>query len=214
MSGEPPVPAPAQKIAFIGAPGTGKSTLAQALVPKLKLLGLDVEFVPEYARSYLRRTGSIESPFENFVIHAGACEREDELDVHDFMVTDSASFLAETYFAYMRHKAGDAGVDPKLDRGQHELARMCLRRLRMFQNIFFVPQGHFNTGKDPTREYLSDQGLIDRMMRAYLDYHLATYHVVRAVGLARRVNEVMRVLVAREIIPAAKARGDGPPPRS
>jgi hypothetical protein len=200
------------RICLIGAPGTGKSTLAQALVAKMKLQGLDVEFCPEYARTYFRQTGAPKNVFEQFVIFAGQCEREDELDVHDYVVADSASFMSDTFYSYMRFKQGKMGPDPKLDRAYAELQRLCVPRLKSFDHIFFIPCGHFDAGKDPTREYVSDQRILDRMMRGYLDYNLADYHVVGAVGLDQRLAEVMRVLADRGAIPSATAEGDGLPP--
>ena len=103
--------APNTRICFLGAPGTGKSTLAQALVPQMKLQGLDAEFQGEYGRTYLRRFGAPESLFEEFMIFNGNCQREDEMDVHDYVITDSASFNGAVYFSYVRHKLGLAAPD-------------------------------------------------------------------------------------------------------
>jgi energy-coupling factor transporter ATP-binding protein EcfA2 len=186
------------RIAFIGAPGTGKSTLAQMLVPLLKMDGLDVEFCGEYSRIYLRRSGPPQTPFEQFAILAGACEREDELDIHDFVVCDSASFVSDVYFQYERLR-NHRNADPvKLDRGYHEIVRMSRNRLKKFQHIFYVPVSDFGTGKDPSRIYVEDQRLLDRMLHAYLDYTLADYHTVQASSVDDRLREVRRVLHERD----------------
>jgi cytidylate kinase len=198
------------RIAIVGAPGTGKSTLAGALVPQIKCLHLDVEFCREAARDYLLRTGETESPLEQLIMMSAGIDREDELEVHDYVVGDSATFLSDVYFSYMRYKAGRLDADPKLDYAQTEIARVSRERLRRFHHIFYVPEQDFGRVKDPTRIYTEDQSVLGRMIRGYMDSNLVNYHVVKAVGVDRRVREVMKVLEARSAFPAqATARPTG-----
>lgn len=189
-----------QQICFVGGPGTGKSTLAQALNVRLKLAGYDSEFCAEFARTYLRRSGPVASVFEQFVILAGASAREDELSIHQFSVSDSAAFLGEVYYQYERllaSRRGEAGDQTKLEQGLHELRRMCRKRLLKADHIFFVPGGLFDMASDPTRQYVGDQELLSRKIRAWLDSNDASYHVVEQHELEDRLDEVIGVLVAR-----------------
>lgn len=208
MSAAAHIPQPT-RIAFIGAPGTGKSTLAGALVPQIKCLHLDVEFCREAARDYLLRTGDTESPLEQFIMMSDGIKREDELDVHDYVVCDSATFLSDVYFSYMRHRADRLGRDLKLDYAQTEIARVSRERLHRFHHIFYVPVQDFGQVKDPSRIYTEHQELISRMMRAYLDVNLVDYHVVKGVGVDKRVREVMKVLEARGAFPAEALAANG-----
>ena len=197
------------RIAFIGAPGTGKSTLAGAVVPQMKCLHLDVEFAREASRDYIRRTGAPETPLEQFIMTAASIDREDSLDVHDFVVSDSASFTGDVYYRFERYVSGRTGRDDKLDYAQTEISRIAGERLHRFQHVFYVPVQDFGQIKDPGRIYTDAQSVLDRMLRAYLQVNLVDYHEVKAIGIDKRVREVMKVLEQRGAIPASVITSNG-----
>lgn len=187
-----------QRISFVGAPGTGKSTLAQAVSVHLKLLGHDIEYCSEYARAYLRRSGPIITPFENFVTLAGNSAREDELRIHKMAVCDSAAFVAEVYYRHDWATLPLEGISTvKLENGLDEIRRLCRRRLRSTSHIFYVPLKPFESHEDPTRRYQDDREQLDLMMRAFLDNNDADYHTVEAIDLDQRVEEVVANLKER-----------------
>lgn len=194
---------PTVRIAFIGAPGTGKSTLAGALVPQLKCLHMDVAFCAEATRDYILRTGAPETPLEQFIMTAASIEREDSLNVHDYVVCDSASFTGDVFFRFERYQRGRNSRDAKLDYAQAEIARMCLDRLHLFDHVFYVPTRDFGQVKDPTRIYVESQGMLDRLFRSYLDINLVDYHEVRSIGIGQRVQEVIAELVRRDVLDAS-----------
>lgn len=186
-----------QRVSFVGAPGTGKSTLAQAVSVHLKLMGLDVEYCSEYARAYLRRSGPIVTPFENFVTLAGNSAREDELRMHKMAVCDSAAFIAEVYYRHDWATLPLEGISTvKLENGLDEIRRLCRRRLRSTSHIFYVPLMAFDGGEDPTRRYEDDREQLDLMIRSFLDNNDAPYYTVTAAELDKRVEEVYNALEA------------------
>jgi energy-coupling factor transporter ATP-binding protein EcfA2 len=187
-----------QFIAFVGAPGTGKSTLAQALNVQLKLENYDSEFAPEYARAYLRRSGPMLSPLEQFIVYAGATKREDELRVHQFVVADSASCMGAVYYQYER--ATNPGLvhtpeaELKMETALHELRRLCRARIKRVDHLFLVHPGDFETGDDPTREYMQHQDELGRRIEAYLYDNDADFYTIKAKNLGQRLQEVLDVL--------------------
>jgi hypothetical protein len=187
-----------QKIYFVGAPGTGKSTLAQAVNVALKMEGHDAEFCAEFARTYLRSSGPPVSPLEQFVILSGASDREDELKIHNFTVCDSASFLSEVYYTYVIKRLSPDLSSAKIEQGLEEIRRLCRKRLLEAEHIFYVPPRLFDSGPDPTRAYTEDVEWLDERFKAYLTNNGADYTVVESIDLEERVAEVMASLRYRD----------------
>jgi nicotinamide riboside kinase len=183
------------RISFVGAPGTGKSTLAQALAVRLKLAGYDAEYCGEYARSYLRRSGPVATPFENFVTLAGNSAREDELQVHHLAICDSAAFIAEVYYRHDWSTGDNDSISTiKLENGLDEIRRLCIRRLRSTSQIFYVPLFSFESHPDPTRRYNDDRERLDLMIKSFLDNNDANYYTITSGDLEDRVDETFNHL--------------------
>jgi nicotinamide riboside kinase len=152
------------KIAIIGAPSCRKTTTAEQLKIRLKTAMYNVEIAPEYARSYIRNFGSIESPIEQLTILHGQKEMEHQLEtIHELVICDSAQFLGYVYcttFPNMNHKEYNV---------KEMLHKMCMDSVDEYAYIFLAPLTGEGIIKDGVR--IQDdhaQENIDAKIRAML----------------------------------------------
>lgn len=95
-----------RKIAFIGIPGSGKTTLTRRLATELSL-NHNVEIIEEFARSYISKLGGIESVTEQFLITEKQIQREEHIKA-DILITDSPVFQG---FNYLNDLISDSKKD-------------------------------------------------------------------------------------------------------
>jgi nicotinamide riboside kinase len=94
-----------KRIGIIGAPGSGKTTLARGLsssfynVDKIN----NVELIVEYARRYITKYGIPENIWEQMRIYKKQKEWEDHLPSKvDLMITDSPLHLGWVYILFLK----------------------------------------------------------------------------------------------------------------
>ena len=85
------------RVAILGGPRCGKTTLMQQLYVDMKIAGLNVGCAAEYSTDYLREKGMIETISEQYGIYLGQFKLESELSVFDYAVTDYATFVPYIY---------------------------------------------------------------------------------------------------------------------
>lgn len=82
---------------FYGGPGSGKTTAAMELTVELKKLGIDVEYVPEYAKELVRRCKYDKLQDQCAVTHEQLERIHCLLGSCDVIVTDSPILLGTVY---------------------------------------------------------------------------------------------------------------------
>lgn len=123
-----------QRIGIIGAPSTGKTTLARNLVTELNMSGHIAEYVPEYAARYIKKYGVPEEPWENIRIFNKQLEWENNTsEMADFMVTDSPLILPFLYSMY-----GFQPEDPKSRLIYTDLFKMTLKELSRYSLFVYL----------------------------------------------------------------------------
>jgi nicotinamide riboside kinase len=196
-----PAKSKACNIALVGAVGTGKTTLAQNLVLPLKLMKMDAVFVPEPARVFIRRSGPYRHYLEDFPIFLETVQQEEEMQIHDFLIYDSASFVPSAYMQYYKPKDLTEEEERKWEycyRLMHGLAR---DRVERFDQVFFVPAGRFPVQKDPNRPWTTEESIqLSAVLKAFLDANGVEYYEVQSDNLEDRVQETLEVLHAKGLI--------------
>ncbi len=72
------------RIAILGGPRCGKTTLIQQLYVDMKIRDINVGVATEYSTDYLRDKGMIESISEQYGIYLGQLHLEKALDGHEY----------------------------------------------------------------------------------------------------------------------------------
>jgi len=173
-------------IGFVGAPSTGKTTLARAVANAVGLKGFSVEFVAEYARTYIQRFGALESVREQLVIFDTQARRED-----DARGTGAAFVVAETPvftgYAYGLEKMRSVAKDQEALQVLH---RWILPRLGLYDRIYYLPI-ELPLQRDGTRSETEEtRRILDSRLRASLDLWAPSYIAVRG-ELADRMQVVL-----------------------
>lgn len=106
---ESPTPPPGRRrtrhLHIYGAPGVGKSTLAAVIYAEMKLAGISVELVQEYAQEHVW-AGTLDSLLQGHITLEQIRREEALIGKVDWIVTDSPPLLGPAY--------ADIGQDERL----------------------------------------------------------------------------------------------------
>ena len=154
------------RIAILGGPRCGKTTLIQQLYVDLKIRDLNVGAVTEYSTDYLRDKGMIENISEQYGIYLGQAQIEDSLNCFDYALTDYVTFLP---YIYGRFMLGNKKRTKKEIEILKDLYVLALRDLQKYDHIFFVPR-EFGYEKDGVRWQDEDIAIaIDKAILSFLE---------------------------------------------
>ena len=160
------------RIAILGGPRCGKTTLIQQLYVDLKIRDINVGVATEYSTDYLRDKGMIESISEQYGIYLGQLHLEKSLDSHDYAVTDYATFVP---YIYGRLMLGDKVRSKKEIEILKDLYSLALRDLPQYDYIFFVPR-EFGYKKDGVRWQDEEVAqAVDKAILGFLDAENVKY---------------------------------------
>jgi len=125
-------------IGFVGAPSTGKTTLARAIANEAGLRGLSVEFVAEYARTYIQRFGAVSSVFDQLLIFDAQARREDDaIGVGaDLVVAETPLFIGYAYGLVMMGGRRPAAKEAE---ALEVLHRWIRRRVAAYDLVYYLP---------------------------------------------------------------------------
>jgi nicotinamide riboside kinase len=163
----------ALRIALLGAESSGKTTLAQALVPRLaELTAQRCTWVPETLRQWCAAMGRTPRRDEQSSI---AAMHQDAIDAaarsHDIVLCDTTPLMVATY---SRHLFNDASLMPAAIAWQ----RSCAITLLMALDVPWVADGLQRDGAH-VREP------VDALLREALTTHTLPWAVVRGEGSLR-----------------------------
>lgn len=135
------------RIAVLGGPRCGKTTLIQQLYVEMKITGLNVGYAFEYSTDYLRDKGMIESISEQYGIYLGQKRLEDKLSEFDYALTDYATFVP---YIYGRFMLGDKKRSQKEIEILKDLYMLALEDISDYDHIIYLPR-EFGYEKDGVR---------------------------------------------------------------
>ncbi|MCG9969270.1 ATP-binding protein [Pelotomaculum terephthalicicum JT] len=85
------------KVAILGGPGTGKTTLCKQLDVDYSLAGYISSICEEFTREYIVNYGVPTNIFEQFLLYEGQKKREEHLKHSDIIFCDNATILCYVY---------------------------------------------------------------------------------------------------------------------
>ncbi|WP_297634844.1 ATP-binding protein [uncultured Clostridium sp.] len=178
------------RIAILGGPRCGKTTLIQQLYVDLKIRDLNVGAVTEYSTDYLRDKGMIENISEQYGIYLGQAQIEASLNDFDYALTDYATFLP---YIYGRFMLGERKRTKKEIEILKDLYVLALRDLQNYDHIFFVPR-EFGYEKDGVRWQDEDIAIaIDKAILTFLESEHVKFTTVTGSTKVRS-EEILKVV--------------------
>ena len=189
------------RIAILGGPRCGKTTLIQQLYVDLKIRDINVGVATEYSTDYLRDKGMIESISEQYGIYLGQLHLEKSLDGHDYAITDYATFVP---YIYGRLMLGDKKRTKKEIEILNDLYSLAIRDLPQYDHIFFVPR-EFGYKKDGVRWQDEEVAkAVDKAILGFLDAENVKYSVITG-STKERSEAIMKIVgINNPIVQPAK----------
>lgn len=171
-------------INFLGAPGSGKSTLGTQLYAELKVRGYEVEFVSEFVKTWTY-TGRKVNKFGQYYIFGMETENQSRLfNKVDYIIADSPVLLTSFYQQF--YWGSDTLVVPA-----KEFYQFAEEEGVEVQNIFidrkfkYNPKGRFQTEDE------SDK--VRTELLAFMDRNGYDYHHLK-VPIKDRINTILDIL--------------------
>jgi nicotinamide riboside kinase len=179
----------------MGAPSSGKSTLASQIHSELKRTGKNSIFVTEAATDFIAEYGVPESPLDQIVIFYKQLNREKMyLGSKDFVVCDSSSLLNYFYFRSLFPKKLSNKDIATINHMQKEI----LKSLNYWTNIYYVNPILENT-EDGIRFHNPEEIIkLDKCIKSYLDIENVPYVDLTNVPLQDRIKYVIENLLEDE----------------
>lgn len=186
------------KIALLGAPGCGKSTLAAYVYAMLKDTGLDGDLVQEYIRHLINANNKIPNITLQSIVYERQMEKERILpEKLDFFVTDSPHILSYIYAAlYINYE------DPDQRELLADLYNKFLKYSRSSYDLIYLLDHNHPPKMDDGVRYQTDgeMELLKKAIPAFLDMHRMKYKILpsnlsslaRAEIVATDVKELIR----------------------
>jgi len=178
-------------ISIMGAPSSGKSTLASQIHSELKRTGKNSIFVTEAATDFIAEYGVPDSPLDQMIIFYKQLNRERMyLGTKDYVICDSSSLL--NYF-YFRSLFSSKLTNKEIATINH-MQKEILKTINYWSSIYYVNPILDNT-EDGIRFQDKDQIIkLDRCIRSYLDIENIEYTDLSDIKLEDRVKYVLESL--------------------
>lgn len=155
-------------IMIMGAPASGKSTLAVELHAELKKMNKNSIFISEVATDFIAEWGIPNSPIDQIIIFYKQLNKEIMfLDSKDYVICDSSSILNYFYFRQLFPEK----LAKKDIASINHLQKEILKHINTIYKIFYVPPIIDNDDvNDGIRYHNTEQiSKIDRWIKSYLE---------------------------------------------
>lgn len=178
------------RVAILGGPRCGKTTLMQQLYVDMKIAGLNVGCAAEYSTEYLREKGMIETISEQYGIYLGQFKLEAELSAFDYAITDYATFVP---YIYARFMLGDKTRTTKEIEILKDLYGLAIRDIQNYDHIFYVGR-EFGYEKDGVRWQDEDIAkAVDNAILSFLKTEAIPYTTLSG-STKERAKQVLDIL--------------------
>ena len=192
-----------KRIAVLGGPRCGKTTLIQHLYVEMKIAGLNAGYALEYSTEYLKDKGMIETISEQYGIYLGQKKLEDELSVFDYALTDYATFVP---YIYGRFMLGNKERTKKEIQILKDLYCLAIEDIQNYDMIVYVPRefGYIQDGVRWQDEEVAQ--MVDKAILGFLDAENVKYSVITG-STKERSEAIMKIVgINKAIVQPVKAK--------
>ena len=179
-------------ITFIGAPASGKSTLASDVHTELKKIGKNSIYITEAATDYIAEYGIPNTPIDQVTIFYKQTNRERMfIGSKEFIVCDSSGILNYFYFRNL--------FPPKLETKDiaviNHLQKEILKTINQWSYIFYIPPIIDNV-EDGIRYQNVEQIIkLDRWIKSYLELENIKHIDLSTIDLKDRSKFVIDLIL-------------------
>jgi len=153
-------------ITIIGAPASGKSTLATDVHTELKKLGKNSIYIPEAATDYIAEYGIPNTPIDQLTIFYKQTNRENMfIGSKEFIICDSSGILNYFYF----RKLFQNPLNSKDIAVINHLQKEILKTLSQWDYIYYVPVRLEEVEDNIRYQNIEEIKKIDKWIKSYLE---------------------------------------------
>lgn len=182
-------------IMIIGAPSSGKSTLASEVHTDLKKMGVNSMFVSESATEYIAEYGIPNSPSDQMVIFYKQLNKEKMfLESKSYTICDSSSLLNYFYFRTL--------FSSKLSNKDiaciNHIQKEILKHINNIDMIYYVPPIDVDVN-DGIRFHKTDEiNKIGRWIKSYLEMEGIEHKDLSEISIEKRAKFIINNLLKNE----------------
>lgn len=178
-------------ITFLGAPASGKSTLASDLHTELKKIGKNSIYITEAATDYIAEYGIPNTPVDQLVIFYKQLNREKMyIDSKEYIVCDSSGILNYFYFRGL--------FDKKLSNKDiatiNHLQKEILKTINQWDYVFYLPPLLENTEDNIRYHNVEQIKRLDRWIKSYLELENISHFDLSEIDLKKRVDHILKII--------------------
>lgn len=179
-------------ITFIGAPSSGKSTLAADVHTDLKKQHQNSILISEVATDFIAENGIPNTPLDQMVIFYQQLNKEKMfIGSKEYIICDSSGILNYFYFRTL--------FDDKLSKKEiaiiNHLQKEILQTINQWDHIFYLPPMISNIN-DGVRYHNEDDIMrLDRWIKTYLEIENIPHHDMSLIPIDDRKKYILDILL-------------------
>ncbi len=178
-------------VSFIGAPASGKSTLATDVHTELKKLGKNSIYIPESATDYIAEYGIPNTPIDQVTIFYKQTNKEKMyIGTKEYIICDSSGMLNYFYF----RKLFKTPLSNKDIAVINHLQKEILKTLNHWNYIFYIPPMIGNVDDGIRYQDKEEIIKIDRWIKSYLEMEAIPFIDLSDIKVKDRQSEVIKII--------------------
>jgi nicotinamide riboside kinase len=180
-------------ITFIGAPSSGKSTLASSVHTELKKLDKNSIFIAEVATDYIAEYGIPNTPVDQLVIFYKQLNKERMyIGSKEYIVCDSSGILNYFYFRNLfNNKLSNKDI-AVINHMQKEI----LKTLNQWDHVFYVPPILDNVDDGIRYQDVDQIKKIDRWIKSYIELENLNHVDLSNIDLKKRTDYILKMITS------------------
>lgn len=180
-------------VTFIGAPSSGKSTLASDVHTELKKVGKNSIFIAEVATDYIAEYGLPNTPVDQLVIFYKQLNKERiYIGTKEYVICDSSGILNYFYF----RRLFESNLGNKDIAVINHLQKEILKTISQWSYIFYLPPILENIDDGIRYQDLDQIKQIDRWIKSYLELENINHIDLSKIDLKNRKDFVLKQIIS------------------